>query len=68
MDIDLQPALLRDYIDCLIPSRAFTEYYEGPTEFSAGALEGFGVLKSTWERAYANGKFEEADVGQLTDW
>lgn len=48
--------------------RAFTEYYEGPKEFSAGVAEGVGVLKSTWERALANGKFEEADVEQLTDW
>eukprot|EP00903_Cladosiphon_okamuranus_P020001 g18373.t1 len=47
---------------------AFTEYYEGPTEFSTGITEGFGLLKSTWERALANGKFEEVDVEKLTDW
>ncbi|CAM9906024.1 unnamed protein product [Pylaiella littoralis] len=47
---------------------AFEEYYEGPTEFSSGVHEGFGVLKSTWRRAVQRGVVEEADVEQLTDW
>eukprot|EP00752_Nemacystus_decipiens_P004923 g4480.t2 len=51
-----------------VVSLAFTEYYEGPTEFSAGVTEGLGVLKSMWERALENGKFQEEDVEKLTDW
>lgn len=53
---------------CLLAFRAFEEYYEGPTEFSSGVHEGFGVLKSTWRRAVQRGVVEEADVEQLTDW
>lgn len=53
---------------CFPAFRAFEEYYEGPTEFSSGVLEGIGVLKSTWRRAIQNGVVEEADVQQLTDW